>query len=107
MTKEWVKEPFKLDFVPKTIVLQATTSLVKGRGENVIVPTVTAQSPIRLEMVYQKDRELGYFKAQKGKKNGKEFLLSKLSLKLKGLKPRRQLKPKKPLKLKIIHKCHH
>ena len=36
---------------------------------------------------------------------GKEFLHSEISLKLKGLKPRRKLKPKKPLKLKIIHKC--
>lgn len=44
---------------------------------------------------------------RKARIKGKEFLLSELSLKLKGLKPRRQLKPEKPLKLKIIHKYHY
>ena len=46
-------------------------------------------------------------KHRKVRIKGKEFLLNKLSPKLKGLKPSRKLKPKKPLKLKIIHKCHH
>lgn len=39
LTKDWIKRPSKLDLIPQTIVFQATSYPVKGRGEKVIVPT--------------------------------------------------------------------
>lgn len=71
MTKEWIKRPFKLDPVPQIVVFQAIVRPVRGRGEKVTIPTFPAQSPIRLEMEYKHEREVGYFKVEKGKNKRK------------------------------------
>ena len=65
------KKPFKLDPIHQEVVFHATTCLEKGRGAKVIVPTFTTQSPVRLEILYKLDREVGYYRAHKGKGNRK------------------------------------
>ena len=62
LTKNWIKRPFKLDLIPQTIVFQATTHPVKGRRENVTMPTFTTLSLVRPEIVHQLEKEFGYFR---------------------------------------------
>ena len=67
LTKNWIKRPFKLDLIPQVFVFHSQAHLDKGQGVKVAVPTFTDQSPMRLEIVHQLDREVGYYRAQKGK----------------------------------------
>ena len=50
----------------------------------VIVPTFTSQTLIRPEMVYQHDREDGYFKVEKGKNKRKIISPKQTELKVEG-----------------------
>ena len=53
------------------MVFHAQARLARGQGAKVTVPTFTAQSLVRPEIVHQLDREVGYYRAQKGKGKGK------------------------------------
>lgn len=52
---------------PSNYIFQATTHPTKGGGAKVTIPTYTTQSLVRLEIVHQIDREVGYYRVQKGK----------------------------------------
>lgn len=52
MMQDWIKKPFKLDPIPQTINFHAQAHPTKGRGKKVTIPTFSAQSPIRSEIVY-------------------------------------------------------
>ena len=71
LTREWIKKPFKLDPIPLSIPLQATTRLARDKGAKIIVPTFPTQSLVGLEIVYQHEREVEYFKAYKRKNKRK------------------------------------
>ncbi len=67
LTKDWIKIPFKLDPIPQEMVFHAQAHPARDRGTKVIVPIFTTQSLVRPEVVHQLDREVGYYRAQKGK----------------------------------------
>ena len=58
LTREWIKKPFKLDLVPQNIPLQATTCPTRGKVAKVTIPTFHTQSPVRLEIIHQHEREV-------------------------------------------------
>lgn len=67
LTKDWIKRPFKVDPIPQVVDFQATTRPTKGGGAKVTIPTFIAQSLVRPEIVHQLDKEVGYYRAHKGK----------------------------------------
>lgn len=71
MMQDWIKKPFKLDPIPEIVIFHPQAHLVKGRGKKVTIPIFLAQSLIRPEMVYQIDRQVGYYHTQEIKSKGK------------------------------------
>lgn len=71
LTREWIKNPFKLGPVPQTVIFQASKHLLKGKGAIVRVPTSPVQFPVRPKMVHQHNKEVGYFRVEKGKNKRK------------------------------------
>ena len=71
LMKEFIKKPFKLDPLPQFIIFQATTHPITGKGAKVIVQTFLSQSLVKPQMVYQHDRDVGYFRANKGRNKRK------------------------------------
>jgi hypothetical protein len=55
-----------MDLVPQDIPLQATLWPIKGKCTLVIVPTFPVESLVRPEMVHQHEREVEYFRDDKG-----------------------------------------
>jgi hypothetical protein len=67
LTKDWIKRPFKQDPIPQEVFFHAIAHPTKGRGAKVTMPTFTTQSLVRPEIMHQLDREVRYYRAQKGK----------------------------------------
>lgn len=42
MTQDWIRKPFKLDAIPKTVAFHAHARPTKGRGKKVTIPTFVA-----------------------------------------------------------------
>ncbi len=66
MTREWIKKPFKIHLLPQVVPLQATICPAKGKGAKVTVPTFPTQFLVWPKIVHQHEREVEYFKANKG-----------------------------------------
>ena len=71
MMKDWIKKPFRLDPIPKTMIFHAHARLERGRGKKVTIPTFAAQSPIRPKTIYQLDHSVGYYHPPERKENNK------------------------------------
>ena len=71
MMKDCIKKPFQLDPIPDTVIFHTKAHLEKGRGKKLTIPTFAAQSPIRLETVYQIDHLVGYYHPLERKKKNK------------------------------------
>lgn len=56
LKKHYIKIPFKFDPFPQALVFHSQAYTTKGRGAKVTVPTLIAQSLVRLETVHQLDR---------------------------------------------------
>ena len=69
--REWIKKPFNLDPNPLVVTLQDTTCPIKGKGAKVTVPTFPAQPPVRSKMIHQHERDVEYFRVDKGKNKRK------------------------------------
>ena len=56
MMSNWIKKPFALDPIPKTVIFHAQACPAEGRGKKVTI--------------YQLDRLIGYYRDQKGRGQG-------------------------------------
>ena len=83
LMREWIKNPFNLDLVPQVVTFQALAHPIKGKSAKVIVPTFPAQSLVRLEIVYQHERNFGCFRVDKGKNKRKRDSPKKVDLETK------------------------
>ena len=65
------KKPFTLDPRPDIVIFHTHAHSERGRGKKVKIPTFVAQSPIRLELVYQLDHSVGYYHPPERKEKNK------------------------------------
>ena len=71
MKNNCIKKSFPLNLILDTVIFHAHARLERGRGKKVTIPTIAAQSPIRLETVYQLDHLVIYYHPPKRKGENK------------------------------------
>ena len=66
-----MNKPLDLNPILETMIFHVQSPLARGKGEKVTMPTFKSKSLVRLEMVHQLGKLLGYYQGQKGKGKGK------------------------------------